>query len=376
MAIQIKTPLSLYDGLISQIQDDDNVGKYYFTTLQYNYSNNNSIIEGFSQVFVNTSLGPMTLKLTTNASPGDIIKIIDIKKTFFTNTLEIDPQTNKLDDVILPKIYDINGSIIKFIYIDSDIGWISYIDKKSKAKTLAYNKYNISPGTFDRHGLAVCQSGLENTVKLASSGSLKTVPVVGIILKDDNNTVLVQTENIDKIFVQLDSNSMPPAPGQFVFLSETEEGYLTNIEPQFGIIHRLGVITRVVTPIYVLINFFPKPEYIQSECDLFAPFGSRPFILADAGDGFQIILDDSGHVWTYGTNHYGQLGLGHTEDQEHPRQIDYPCPIFNLACGDTHVLLLDSDYNIWSMGNNDFGQLGHSNDDDKQVFPTLITVNT
>ena len=341
MSIQTKTPLVLYDGIISQIQESNNVGKYKFTTFQYNYSNNNAIIDAFSQIFVNTCLGPMTLKLTTDAYPGDTIKIIDIKKTFFTNPLQIDPQTKKLDDFVMSKLYDINGSIIEFYYISDEVGWISYIDQKSKARSLSYKRYDMVPASFDRHGMAVCQTGLTNTVKLASAGSLSTVPVLGIILKDNGDEVLVQTENIDKIFAQLDSYSTPPAPGQFLFLSDKEEGYLTNMEPEFGIIHRLGTINTVITPVYVLINFFPKPEYIQSECDLFSPFGSRTFVVADAGDSYQAILDESGHVWSYGVNTFGQLGLGNTDDQEHPRQIEYPCPIINLACGDNHLLLLD-----------------------------------
>ena len=128
MSIQTKKPLVLYDGIISQIQESNNVGKYKFTTFQYNYSNNNTIIDAFSQIFINTSLAPMTLKLTTDTYPGDTIKIIDIKKTFFTNPLQIDPQTKKLDDFVMSKLYDINGSIIEFYYISDEVGWISYID--------------------------------------------------------------------------------------------------------------------------------------------------------------------------------------------------------------------------------------------------------
>lgn len=377
MSFEIKNPVLMYEGILKKIKEFDNIGQSYFSSYQFTHSNNNTILKPFSQIFLNSNLIQITLLLDDqNLNPGDHIRIIDIKKNFMYNPLEVSPQSKKLDGGLTPKLYEISGSIIDFIYIDDDIGWISFIDIKSQSNFLSFKQYNIANATFDRHGLAVCQSKLPNTVELATAGSFNKVPIVGIVLKDNGTNVLVQTENIDRIGVQLSSDSIDPLPGQFVFLSDMEEGYITNVDPEYGIIHRIGRITQVISPVYVIINFFPKPEYIVSECDLFSPYGSIPFTKVSAGDGFQLVLDQTGHVWSYGANTFGQLGLGHTEDQDHPRRIDYPCPIWDISCGDNHSLLLDTNYDIWVMGDNRNGQLAIDITEEKILLPTKITVHT
>lgn len=368
-------PVLIYDGILMNIKENDNIGSSYFSNYNYNYTHNDYILQPFSRIFLNTKLGNLKFRLPTdNLETGMIIRIIDQKKSFLMYPLEINPQTLKLDGNVENKIYDIPGSIIDFIYINQDIGWISYVNEMAKMKHTSIQKFNIAQSTVgNRHGYFVCQTHIPNTVKLASATSLEKLPVVGCVLRDDETTVLVKTQNIDIIEVQLDSISIGPQPKQFIYLSEIDEGCGTNIEPQFGIIHCLGQITEVLSPVRVKINYFPRPEYVQAECELITHFGTKELVEADAGDGYQMILDTSGHIWSYGVNSHGQLGVGDTIDRDNPVILDQPCPVWSFSCGTSHSLLIDKNYDLWVSGNNSHGQLGTGNYDNV-LYPTkLIT---
>ena len=70
-------------------------------------------------------------------------------------------------------------------------------------------------------------------------------------------------------------------------------------------------------------------------------------------------MDSEGNVFSVGHNEYGQLGLGHTNNQNVLNQIPNIPPIRSISCVGHCSYLVDIDGNLWSFGYNGEGQLGH-----------------
>jgi alpha-tubulin suppressor-like RCC1 family protein len=74
-----------------------------------------------------------------------------------------------------------------------------------------------------------------------------------------------------------------------------------------------------------------------------------------------IAIDIYGYVFTWGSNEYGQLGIGNTADKNTPQYVSGIANIIDVAAGRFSSYALDSDGNVWSWGRNDTGQLGIGN---------------
>lgn len=79
--------------------------------------------------------------------------------------------------------------------------------------------------------------------------------------------------------------------------------------------------------------------------------------------GFDLALDQKGHVWGWGYNYCGQIGgdprtLAHTGGfQASPSMIEGLPPVRAIAAGERHALFLGTDGSVWATGDNGFGQL-------------------
>lgn len=92
-----------------------------------------------------------------------------------------------------------------------------------------------------------------------------------------------------------------------------------------------------------------------------------------------MVLDTEGHVWGWGFNTCGQLGVppGKGPDHieyyiEHPRRIDGLPPIQTIASGKRHSLALDYDGRIWAWGENADTELGELIDLSKEGSPACV----
>jgi alpha-tubulin suppressor-like RCC1 family protein len=85
---------------------------------------------------------------------------------------------------------------------------------------------------------------------------------------------------------------------------------------------------------------------------------------------FGIVLDDSGSLWSFGGNFYGQLGLGDNTNRHSPCKIEGIPPVVQVSCGYHHSLILDSHGGVLSFGYNAHGELGHSGTNNS--IPTII----
>ena len=83
-----------------------------------------------------------------------------------------------------------------------------------------------------------------------------------------------------------------------------------------------------------------------------------------------LFLDSEGNVFSVGTN--GQLGIGHSTNQNVLRKIINIPTIQTISCVGDSCYLIDFEGNLWSFGNNNKGQLGHGDTTDKNT-PTVIT---
>jgi alpha-tubulin suppressor-like RCC1 family protein len=93
------------------------------------------------------------------------------------------------------------------------------------------------------------------------------------------------------------------------------------------------------------------------------------------GRDHTFILKNDNTLWGTGSNYIGQLGLGHTDNQYTFVQI----PVDNIksvSCGSFHTLILKNDNTLWGSGYNYKGQLGLGHTDDQHTFDQILQKDT
>jgi len=118
--------------------------------------------------------------------------------------------------------------------------------------------------------------------------------------------------------------------------------------------------------------------------------GTAPVITKiAAGGSHSLVLDSTGHVWTWGANHNGQLGYATTTTCLEKNGTLSPCSglakivtfpagagsIVEIAAGGAFNLARDSNNKIYAWGVNTNGQLGLG-DKTKRTTPTEVTTLT
>ena len=84
-------------------------------------------------------------------------------------------------------------------------------------------------------------------------------------------------------------------------------------------------------------------------------FQSRPVVAAWS---HSLAIAEDGSLWSWGRNHRGQLGLGHTTDQNAPVRVGTDTDWIAVAGGNSHSIALKADGTLWVAGDNGWGQLG------------------
>lgn len=256
-----KKPIVLYDGILSQLKDQDIIGKYQYTALSKNHTDNNTILFAFTVNFIDTTGDSFTLLLPSDPQIGDIIKVIDTKNNFQINNLIINPNTKKIENEITELILDVSGVVITFIYSGEDYGWLLDIGGKSLNIFTDYFTYNIPPSTAgSREGRLVYQIGNTNTVDIADASNNK-VPAMGIINHDGDIYVHVRKSISSIINVQPDPEAIINV-GDHLFLSFN--GTVTNDDdhPSMAVCQRIGRCYSIDDN--VKVNFMPSPEIYKS----------------------------------------------------------------------------------------------------------------
>src|SRR5208283_3405937 len=84
-----------------------------------------------------------------------------------------------------------------------------------------------------------------------------------------------------------------------------------------------------------------------------------------------LIFDKQLYAW--GSNGYGQLGLGHNQNQNSPQKLNLP-PVKKIICGSYHSVAITITNEVYVWGSNQYGQLGlghnqHQNSPQKLNLP-------
>ncbi|MFA5794830.1 MAG: fibronectin type III domain-containing protein [Candidatus Brocadiia bacterium] len=98
-----------------------------------------------------------------------------------------------------------------------------------------------------------------------------------------------------------------------------------------------------------------------------------------AGGNYQfqhaVALKTNGTLWAWGQNNYGQLGLGDTTNRNTPTQAGTDTDWSKIAAGYAYTIALKTNGTLWAWGENWFGQLGDGTNVSKNI-PTQIGTDT
>lgn len=101
-------------------------------------------------------------------------------------------------------------------------------------------------------------------------------------------------------------------------------------------------------------------------------FGNFKFIKIESGSNFLCLLSKNNTIWTFGSNDFYELGR--RTSQRDKNSSLFPCQIFsgrfkkinhkfqNVTCGLNHALAINTDNEVYTWGSNIYGQLGIGND--------------
>ena len=94
---------------------------------------------------------------------------------------------------------------------------------------------------------------------------------------------------------------------------------------------------------------------------------------------YSLALTDTGEIYSWGNNDYGQLGLGTIEPYKlTPQKVTKPSGVskfINIAVGKNHSLALTDTGDIYSWGKNGYGQLGLASTESLKKDPQKVTMS-
>jgi alpha-tubulin suppressor-like RCC1 family protein len=85
-----------------------------------------------------------------------------------------------------------------------------------------------------------------------------------------------------------------------------------------------------------------------------------------------VFVRTNGSLWSCGQNNYGQLALGDTTYRSSPTQVGSLTNWSKIQGGEGHCLAIKTDGTLWSWGWNIYGQLGNGSQFDDKSSPIQI----
>ncbi|XP_054166562.1 uncharacterized protein LOC128964028 [Oppia nitens] len=107
-------------------------------------------------------------------------------------------------------------------------------------------------------------------------------------------------------------------------------------------------------------------------------FSQLNIVQISCGADHTLALTDNGEVYAWGSNEWGQIGLGDQFSQRIvsiPHRIAIYIRIKSVSCGDYHSMILTIRTSVYSWGKNDFGQLGHYGCEYEKGYNSILMSN-
>ncbi|KAJ8961053.1 hypothetical protein NQ314_005983 [Rhamnusium bicolor] len=100
-------------------------------------------------------------------------------------------------------------------------------------------------------------------------------------------------------------------------------------------------------------------HYVQESPypQILASISSVKIIDIAAGQYHNIALTSTGKVYTWGWGIHGQLGHGNCDNEYYPKLLHFPHPVKQVSAGHAHSLILTCEGKLYGFGSNVFGQL-------------------
>ncbi|KAI8846107.1 regulator of chromosome condensation 1/beta-lactamase-inhibitor protein II, partial [Chytridium lagenaria] len=99
------------------------------------------------------------------------------------------------------------------------------------------------------------------------------------------------------------------------------------------------------------------------------------FVAIFCGGYHTFMLHETGAVFSFGLNNYGQLGLGDTDEHDTPEQVEGLDPMEGVEMivgAEHHTVFLNKKGRIFTCGRGDDGQLGTGSNEEKSSTPILL----
>ncbi len=90
-------------------------------------------------------------------------------------------------------------------------------------------------------------------------------------------------------------------------------------------------------------------------------------VVTHAGAYHAIAKKSDNSLWGWGSNYWGQLGLGDNSEKNRPTRIGDTNDWAKMAVGADHTLALKTDGSLFAWGRNQYGQIGDGTDQDSNV---------
>jgi alpha-tubulin suppressor-like RCC1 family protein len=92
---------------------------------------------------------------------------------------------------------------------------------------------------------------------------------------------------------------------------------------------------------------------------------------ASCGENSNLLIDLDDNVWAFGSNEFGELGLGDNEDKHTPFLIQTQ-KAKHVSCGRNYGMIIDMNDNVWGFGSNEFGELGLGDNNNRNIPEQLF----
>jgi len=260
-----KKPIVLYDGLLGQLYDNDNIGRYVFSVEEKTTSNNGDELVSFTQIHADTTNGSFNLKLPEEPLVGDVVRIIDIKDNFENNNLTIEPNSKLIERQSHNVIFDTSGVIIEFFYSGETDGWLKSIAGADLDLILGYLEFDIDLSqNGSRENYLIFQTSDANKADLTDANDTYKMPALGVVIFDGDTFVRVDAQSGSLIDVKATTATLNDvSPGDDIYVS-TQTGKVTSkIEDENpNVVQRVGICNTATStePDCIRVNFWPNPE--------------------------------------------------------------------------------------------------------------------